>query len=189
MIVGPGGPAGQRTRGRHLGRNTLLQIPRVVLGWAIFHKRKFGRSSVVCNGLEGARSLTWLGSSRRAAKILRFSLGSHLIGLLWKSSYRGGGTKNTHRSQAHPRHPEENCCDRRARARDRARRLSGPVCSVFPPLPGCASPPAPPPPSSPRTERALRGAQPGAGARASELAATSRLGRRVALFPNRAAGI
>lgn len=57
VIIGLGGPAGQETRGRHLGRDTLLQIPRAALGWAVFHKRKFGRSAAVCNG-KGARSLT-----------------------------------------------------------------------------------------------------------------------------------
>lgn len=50
VLVGPGGAAGEETRGRHLGRSTLLQIPRAAWGWAIVHKRKFGGSAAVCQG-------------------------------------------------------------------------------------------------------------------------------------------
>ena len=58
MFMGPEGTAGEETRGRHLGRNTLLQIPRAALGWAIFHKRKFGRSAAVCLCKERNPSVT-----------------------------------------------------------------------------------------------------------------------------------
>lgn len=50
VLVGPGGAAGEETRGRHLGRSTLLQIPRAAWGWAIVHKRKFGGRAAVCQG-------------------------------------------------------------------------------------------------------------------------------------------
>lgn len=68
----------------------------------------------------------------------------------------------------------------------------GPARSVFPPPPGRASPPR-----RRRRRRAARGqSEPSAARsrerereRASELAAASRPGRRVALFPRRAAGI
>lgn len=74
------------------------------------------------------------------------------------------------------------------RARDRARRLfPGPARSFFalgPAAPPRPAPP-PPPPSSPRAEPSSRRAQPAAEARAR----SSQPGRRVALFPSRAAGI
>lgn len=77
----------------------------------------------------------------------------------------------------------------RAGAGPGAAPLPGPARSFFalgraaPPRP---APPPPPPPSSPRASRALRRAQPAAEARARS---SSRPGRRVALFPSRAAGI
>lgn len=67
-------------------------------------------------------------------------------------------------AQAHPRHPEENCWGRQARARDRARRLSRPG-SLF--LPSSAGPRLPAPRRR-RRRRAARGPSEPSAARCRE---------------------